>query len=261
MSWLKIESSVARNKKFMKAGPAPSWLWVCGLAYCQEGLTDGFIPTEALPYLGVKNAKQLASHLVKAGLWDETKGGWNVHDYLSHNRSSSEIGRIREERRHSGMRGGEASGERRRSNLLQHVEANPTDASKQPSNPATATATATETATDQQVEVRVEPPSDSTPAVLTFPTVGKCPSWVLTQGRIDGWLQSYPNVDVAGECRKASAWIEANPERRKTAKGMSAFLVNWLNRAADRPARRVEPAPQGMAILSAEETRKRYLTQ
>ena len=55
MAWLKIESSVARNRKFVQAGPAPSWLWVCSLAYCQEGLTDGYIPREALPYLGVKN--------------------------------------------------------------------------------------------------------------------------------------------------------------------------------------------------------------
>lgn len=250
MSWLKIESSVARNKKFMKAGPAPSWLWVCGLAYCQEGLTDGFIPTEALPYLGVKNAKQLASHLVKAGLWDEAEGGWDVHDYLAHNRSSGEVERLKQGRRDAGARGGEASGEARRTKLLQHVEAPVEPRSDQ---------LQIRSATDQRGSA--EPPSDSTPVVLTFPTVGKCPSWVLTQGRIDGWLLSYPNVDVTGECRKASAWIEANPERRKTAKGMSSFLVNWLNRAADRPARRAEPAPQGMAILSAEETRRRYLTQ
>jgi len=106
MAWLKIESSVARNKKFVKAGPAPSWLWVCGIAYCQEGLTDGFIPKEALPYLGVKNSAQLATHLVKAGLWDEAPGGWRVHDYLDHNRSASDVAAIRAARKDGGKLGG-----------------------------------------------------------------------------------------------------------------------------------------------------------
>lgn len=108
MAYLKIECSVARNKKFLKAGPAPSWLWVCGLAYCQEGLTDGFIPTEALPHLGVRNATQLASHLVKAGLWDaEADGsGWRVHDYLEHNRSASQVADIKAGNKENGKRGG-----------------------------------------------------------------------------------------------------------------------------------------------------------
>lgn len=81
-----------------------------------------------------------------------------------------------------------------------------------------------------------EPPSDSTP-VLDFPTVGASHRWALTQSRVDGWVAIYPNVDVIAECRKALAWVEANPERRKTSKGMSAFLVNWLNRAVDRGGR------------------------
>src|SRR3990167_3010294 len=109
MAWVHVESSVARNRKFMKAGPAPSWLWVCGLAYCQEGLTDGFIPAEALPFLGVKNARQLAHHLVAAGLWDETVGGWVVHDYLKHNRSAAQIADIRDRRGKGGKLGGRPS--------------------------------------------------------------------------------------------------------------------------------------------------------
>jgi hypothetical protein len=104
--WIRVESSVARNKKFVKAGPAPSWLWLCGLCYCQEGLTDGFIPREALPYLGTKNAPQLAAFLVKAGLWDEVEGGWQVHDYLSHNRSAAEVAELKDRRGSGGKLGG-----------------------------------------------------------------------------------------------------------------------------------------------------------
>lgn len=136
MAWIKVESSVARNRKFVKAGPGPSWLWLCGLAYCQEGLTDGFIPTEAIDYLGVKSARHLARHLVSAGLWDVIEGGWQVHDYLEHNKPASEVRRIQADRRDAGANGGKASGEARRHGLLPQIEAN----AKQTANPATATA-------------------------------------------------------------------------------------------------------------------------
>lgn len=105
-AYVKVFTSVSRNRKFVKAGPAPSWLWLCGLLYCQEGHTDGFIPDDALPYLGVKNAKQLAAHLVKAGLWDVEDGGWRVHDYLDHNRSADAIEDIKARRGNGGKLGG-----------------------------------------------------------------------------------------------------------------------------------------------------------
>ena len=149
MAWIRVESSVARNRKFVKAGPAPSWLWLCGLAYCQEGLTDGFIPSEALNYLGVKNARQLASHLVTAGLWDVVDGGWQVHDYLEHNRSAAEISGIQQGRRDAGAKGGKASwrGRRAEANAEANAEAVAEPTQKTLLNPSTATATGTATGT------------------------------------------------------------------------------------------------------------------
>ena len=121
MAYLKIECSVARNKKFVKAGPAASWLWVCGLAYCQEGLTDGFIPSEAIDYLGVPKAARLATVLVLAGLWDACDGGgWRIHDYLEHNRSASEVADIKERRGAGGKQGG-----RPRKNLTETFKVSP----------------------------------------------------------------------------------------------------------------------------------------
>jgi hypothetical protein len=106
MAYVQVDCSVARNRKLVKAGPAPSWLWLCGLCYCQEGQTDGFIPTEALPYLGVKNAKQLSFHLEQAGLWDVVPGGWQVHDYLEKNKSAEEIAELKAKRGSGGKLGG-----------------------------------------------------------------------------------------------------------------------------------------------------------
>ena len=71
--------------------------------------------------------------------------------------------------------------------------------------------------------------------VLSFPCVGTGPgSWDLNEEQVARWMVAYPALDVLAECRKALAWIEASPTRRKTAGGMKRFLVGWLNRATDR---------------------------
>jgi hypothetical protein len=72
-------------------------------------------------------------------------------------------------------------------------------------------------------------------ALLTFPVVGTDgPEWSLTQTQLNDWRGLFPNVDVWGEARKALAWVIANPDRRKTARGMPKFLVGWFSRTADR---------------------------
>lgn len=137
MTWIKVESSVSRHRKFVKAGPAASWLWLCGLAYCQEGLTDGLIPREALPYLGIPNALKLAKTLESAGLWDVDPDGWRVHDYLVHNKPASTVKAIQDERRVAGKHGGLASGETRRAKQTPEANAKQVASTdtKQPSNP------------------------------------------------------------------------------------------------------------------------------
>lgn len=122
MAWVKVESSVSRNRKFVKAGPAPAWLWLCGLAYCQEGLTDGFIPHEALDYLGVKNAKNLAARLVEARLWDVVSGGWMIHDYLEHNKSAAQIKSTSKARAEGGNLGGRPPKTLEVSDKVNHTE-------------------------------------------------------------------------------------------------------------------------------------------
>lgn len=100
---------------------------------------------------------------------------------------------------------------------------NPTDSSEPPS------------ATSEPTVVAVPP-------VLVFPVVGKeTQSWPLTAAQVAEWRAIYPGIDVLAECRKALAWSHANPTRRKTLKGMPAFLVNWLNRAQNAAGRGTGP--------------------
>ena len=155
MSWVRVDSSVPRNPKFLRAGASASWLWLCGLAYCQQGLTDGFIPIEALHTLGVlskEHPEKLAERLVQARLWNVSSHpepvGWWVHGYLNHNRSADQVANIKAEKQAAGKRGGEASGRSRV--LKQSAEALDQNMVKHSANPSTSTAT------DQKKHTRAE---------------------------------------------------------------------------------------------------------
>ena len=78
-------------------------------------------------------------------------------------------------------------------------------------------------------------PVDDSPIVLTFPTIGKDGTeWHLRTRQFHEWLALYPGLDIIAEAQKALAWVRANENRRKTVRGMPAFLVNWFNRSVNR---------------------------
>lgn len=67
----------------------------------------------------------------------------------------------------------------------------------------------------------------------------------ITQKQVDEWKELFPAVDVMQELRKMKAWCDANPERRKTRKGVNRFIVSWLSKEQDRSktANNSTPAP------------------
>lgn len=92
MVWVKIDDQIAHHPKFIKAGPVAAWLWVCGNAYCNKYLTDGFIDAEHLHAVSrVTNSKKWAERLVDVGLWDRVEGGFQVHDFHDFNPSAEEV--------------------------------------------------------------------------------------------------------------------------------------------------------------------------
>jgi len=91
-TWIKLHDNFWRNPKILAAGEDAGTLYIQGLCYCSDGLTDGLIPTAALRMLTArKDAKTLARILVREGLWVETAQGWEVHDYLVHQRSRLQV--------------------------------------------------------------------------------------------------------------------------------------------------------------------------
>lgn len=84
-----------------------------------------------------------------------------------------------------------------------------------------------------------EPRGDS-PPVASIPLVDGTEA-AFTQMQVDEWAQAYPAVDVAQQLRQMRAWCNANPTRRKTARGVAAFIVGWLTKEQNsgRPSKAV----------------------
>lgn len=49
------------------------------------------------------------------------------------------------------------------------------------------------------------------------------------------WELAFQAVDVSQELRQMRVWVSANPAKRKTRRGVSAFIVRWLSKAQDNP--------------------------
>ncbi len=56
----------------------------------------------------------------------------------------------------------------------------------------------------------------------------------ITQKDIDEWQNLYPATNVIQELRKMKGWCDSNPSKRKTKRGIKAFITNWLAREQDK---------------------------
>jgi len=56
----------------------------------------------------------------------------------------------------------------------------------------------------------------------------------ITQEDVDKWQELYPAANIMQELRKMKGWLDANPAKRKTRKGIKKFITSWLAREQDR---------------------------
>jgi hypothetical protein len=57
------------------------------------------------------------------------------------------------------------------------------------------------------------------------------------QDDVDEWMNLYPAVDVVQELRSMRGWCLSNPSKRKTKRGIKAFINRWLGRRQDQAPR------------------------
>jgi len=74
---------------------------------------------------------------------------------------------------------------------------------------------------------------------LIFPTVGNPKTWSLTQKLFNQIQEAYPDSPILDWIKKAKLWAETTPAKRKTAKGMPAFLTRWMANQTDKPSKSI----------------------
>ena len=78
-------------------------------------------------------------------------------------------------------------------------------------------------------------PDEQTPALsgIKLPLVDKT-MHDIPLSDIRMWEDAYPAVDIERELYKMIAWLNANPSKRKTKRGINRFINSWLSKVQDR---------------------------
>ncbi|SFH52820.1 DUF1376 domain-containing protein [Ensifer sp. OV372] len=66
----------------------------------------------------------------------------------------------------------------------------------------------------------------------------------ITEADVAEWSEAFPAVNVRQQLAAMRSWLNANPQNRKTSKGMKRFVVSWLSRDQDRGGGRQQPQAQ-----------------
>lgn len=71
------------------------------------------------------------------------------------------------------------------------------------------------------------------PSRWAYSVVGSEAPWLLPQSWVDEWAKDFGAEFVEGCLLAAKTWTNAEPSRRKTARGMRRFLASWITRQWD----------------------------
>lgn len=57
---------------------------------------------------------------------------------------------------------------------------------------------------------------------------------IVRESAVRSWDPGYPNVDIPTTLHQMRDYYEAKPRKRKTPRGISGAIVDWLRREQDR---------------------------
>lgn len=86
-----------------------------------------------------------------------------------------------------------------------------------------------------------EPQAASTPPAICLP-LNDGTEYPVSVEQCQEWAGLYPAVDVIQQLRQMKGWLDANPAKRKTKRGVNAFIVRWLAKEQDRGGTAVQRA-------------------
>lgn len=106
MSWARLDDGFPQNPKVIGLSDAAFRAYVEGICYATRHLTDGMVPRASV------REPDAATELVRAGLWNTERRGWQVHDWHDWNPTAERIKQQRKdaaERMRRRRRGGDGT--------------------------------------------------------------------------------------------------------------------------------------------------------
>jgi hypothetical protein len=91
--WVKLDDQFFVNRKARSAGLEGRALFLASMCYCAMQLNDGTFAADDLPIVAALAGvpPEIGERLVEIGLWHATEGGYEVHQYLTHNPSREQV--------------------------------------------------------------------------------------------------------------------------------------------------------------------------
>jgi len=90
VAWVRLDDGMPSCPKIAALSDAAFRAHIIGLCYCGRWLTDGFIPTTEAPPKVLLD-ELLAKPRIGESPWEETDGGYEIHDYLVYNPSREKV--------------------------------------------------------------------------------------------------------------------------------------------------------------------------
>lgn len=87
-------------------------------------------------------------------------------------------------------------------------------------------------------------PEAVSPPVISLP-LNDGSVYPISQEQCQEWAGLYPAVDVIQQLRNMVGWLTANPSRRKTKRGINAFVHRWLSKEQDKGRGKAPPVGTG----------------
>jgi hypothetical protein len=120
---------------------------------------------------------------------------------------------------------------------------NPSETLSKPyTKPGTGTGTGSVTVTECMHGAEAAPCQPTAPPIITL-TLNDKTEYPVMEEQVEEWAKLYPAVDVMQALRKMKGWLDANPSRRKTKKGILRFVNNWLSKEQDRGSYKARASP------------------
>lgn len=260
--WVKLDDGAASHPKVQLLSGAGLRVWLRGLCYAAQNLTDGKIPLEEAQGWAFAAAMRDGNHqrygevvqeltTVPKGfehaLWEDCGDHYAIHDWHDYQPTSDQVEaeRAAARARMRNLRKGSSKGPRGgtvRPNVRANEQAN---VRAKFGDPVPVPVPVSVPQEDREATPPVRRPENGTPGrepqeepVLVYPVTptkaGGETEWGLPEAKVAEWKECFPGLDILAECRLALQWTRDNPGRRKTARGMPRFLLNWLDRAQNR---------------------------